>query len=322
MIILTGGAGFIGSCFLKTLNSNGIYDIIVVDRLGNGDKWKNIVGKRFAGYYHKNEFFDVLFDEKKIARNIDAIIHLGACSSTTESDVDYIMSNNLNYSIKLATYAAEHSIKFIYASSAATYGDGSKGYSDYSIDDLQPLNPYGLSKHLFDRWVVDNELDTEFIGVKFFNVFGPNEYHKDDMSSMIFKSFNQIKNTGKVKLFKSNSPDYNDGEQKRDFVYVKDATNVLWKMLANKTEAGIYNLGTGKARTWNDLVNAVFNAIGRETNIEFIDMPKILEGKYQNFTEADINKLTNSQYAIEFTELEDAVEDYIKNYLNKSFKNI
>jgi ADP-L-glycero-D-manno-heptose 6-epimerase len=322
MIILTGGAGFIGSCFLKTLNANGIYDVIVVDRLGTADKWKNLVGKRFAGYYHKNEFFDVLLENTELSRDIDAIVHLGACSSTTESDVDYIMSNNLNYSINLGTYAAEHNIKFIYASSAATYGDGSNGYSDSSIDGLRPLNPYGFSKHLFDQWVMDNELDTEFTGVKFFNVFGPNEYHKGDMASMIFKSFNQIMNTGKVSLFKSNSPDFKDGEQKRDFVYVKDATNVLWNMLENKNTGGIFNLGTGKARTWNDLVAAVFNALGRETNIEYIDMPGKLEGKYQNFTQADIRKLKASPFAIKFTELEDAVHDYVANYLNKSFKNI
>jgi ADP-L-glycero-D-manno-heptose 6-epimerase len=322
MIVLTGGVGFIGSCFLKTLNDKGIKDIIVVDRLGTDDKWKNIVGKQFARYYHKNEFFDVLFDKNKFKSEIDAIVHLGACSSTTESDVDYIMSNNLNYSIKLATYAAEHNIKFIYASSAATYGDGSKGYSDTSIDGLRPLNPYGLSKHLFDQWVVDNGLDTEFTGVKFFNVFGPNEYHKGDMASMIFKSFNQIQSTNKVKLFKSNNPDYHDGEQKRDFIFVKDATSVLWNMLENKSTSGIFNLGTGKARTWNDLASAVFTTLDKETNIEYIDMPGNLEGKYQNFTQADIEKLKASPFAVSFTELEDAIEDYVTNYLNKSFKNI
>lgn len=322
MIILTGGAGFIGSCFLKTLNDKGINDIIIVDRLGKENKWKNLVGKHFKNYYHKNEFFDIIFNNKKISRDLDAIIHLGACSSTTESDVDYIMNNNLNYSIKLAEFAAEHGVKFIYASSAATYGDGSQGYSDESIDNLKPLNPYGLSKHLFDQWVIDNNLDNKFTGVKFFNVFGPNEYHKNDMASMIFKAYNQIVASGKVKLFKSNSPEYKDGEQKRDFIYVKDASKVLWEMLDNKSTGGVYNLGTGKARTWNDLVKAVFNALGLPINIEYIDMPEKLEGKYQNFTEADIKKLKNSPFAVEFTELEDAVFDYVTNYLNKGFKNI
>jgi len=322
MIILTGGAGFIGSCFLKKLNDEGINDIILVDRLGKENKWKNLVGKHFRNYYHKDEFFDIIFNNKKFSRNIDAIIHLGACSSTTENDVDYLMSNNLNYSIKLAEFAAEQNIKFIYASSAATYGDGSNGYSDTTIDNLTPLNPYGLSKHLFDQWVFDNKLEDTFTGVKFFNVFGPNEYHKGNMASMIFKSYNQIRTTGKVKLFKSNTEEYKDGEQKRDFVYVKDATDVLYQMLQKKDTGGIYNLGTGKARTWNDLIQAVFNALGQQTVIEYINMPEELIGKYQNFTEADITKLKNSPFMVEFSELEDSVFDYVTNYLNKNFKNI
>ncbi len=322
MIILTGGAGFIGSCFLKKLNDNGIKDIIVVDRLGSTEKWKNLVGKRFKNYYHKNEFFDILFNSKEKFGKIDAIIHLGACSSTTETDVDYVMSNNTQYSIRLAEFAADNDIKFIYASSAATYGDGSNGYSDSSIDNLRPLNPYGFSKHLFDQWVTDNQLDNTFTGIKFFNVFGPNEYHKADMASMIFKAFKQIKATGKVKLFKSNTAEYKDGEQKRDFVYVKDTTEVMWKMLENKTHGGIFNLGTGKARTWNDLANAVFNALEIEPDIEYIDMPDELVGKYQNFTQADMQKMNSSPFAVEFTKLENAIDDYVRNYLNIGFQYI
>ncbi len=322
MIILTGGAGFIGSCFLKKLNDNGIFDVVIVDRLGSTEKWKNLVGKKFKIYYHKNEFFDILFNSKGNFGKIDAIVHLGACSSTTESDVDYVMSNNTRYSIRLAEYAAENDIKFIYASSAATYGDGTNGYSDRNIDNLKPLNPYGFSKHVFDQWVVENKLDESFTGIKFFNVFGPNEYHKGDMASMIFKSFNQIKNTGKVRLFKSNTSEFKDGEQKRDFIYVKDTTEVMWKMLENKSRGGIYNLGTGTARTWNDLANAVFRALELEPNIEYVDMPDQLVDKYQNFTQAEMDKLNSSPFATEFTRLEDAIFDYVRNYLNKSFKYI
>jgi len=322
MIILTGGAGFIGSCFLKALNDNGLNDIIVVDRLGNSNKWKNLVGKHILNYYHKDEFFDILFNNKDIWQDVDAIVHLGACSATTETDADYLMNNNLNYSIELASFAAEQGIKFVYASSAATYGDGSLGYSDKSIDNLQPLNPYGFSKHLFDQWIIDNELDSVFTGIKFFNVFGPNEYHKGNMSSMVFKAFKQIKETGKVQLFRSNSADYGDGEQMRDFIYVKNCCDVMLKMLNNPETSGIYNLGTGKARTWNDLIEAVFKAMNIEPNIEYIDMPKELEEQYQNFTQADIEKLSASPFKIDFLEMEDSVNDYVVNYLSKNFKNI
>jgi len=322
MIILTGGAGFIGSCFLKTLNDNGLNEIIVVDRLGTSNKWKNLVGKRFLNYYHKNEFFEILFNNKDLWQDIDAIVHLGACSATTETDADYIMNNNLNYSIELATFAAEQGVKFVYASSAATYGDGSSGYSDKSIDNLEPLNPYGLSKHLFDNWVVDNGLDSVFTGIKFFNVFGPNEYHKGNMSSMVYKSFVQVKETGSVKLFKSNDEQYKDGEQKRDFIYVKDCCDVMLNMLNNPETSGIYNLGTGKARTWNDLIYAVFNAMDLEPEIEYINMPKELEEQYQNFTQADTEKLSASPFKIDFTSLEDTVNDYVKNYLSRKFRNI
>ncbi len=290
MLVLTGGAGFIGSCFLKKLNDEGISEIIVVDRLGEGEKWKNLVGKKFARFIHKDNFLEQLFDSS-LEENIEAIVHIGACSATTERDADYMFENNLNYSIELATYAAENDIRFIYASSAATYGDGSQGYSDEIFEDLRPLNVYGLSKNLFDNWVIDHGLESTFTGLKFFNVFGPNEYHKGEMASMIYKSFLQIENLGKVRLFKSNNPDYKDGEQKRDFIYVKDAIKVLWKMISMKNFSGIYNLGTGKARTWNDLVNSVFQALDKEPNIEYIDMPESLKGQYQNFTQADMGKL-------------------------------
>lgn len=319
MLVLTGGAGFIGSCLLKKLNDEGISEIIVVDRLGDGDKWKNLVGKKFARFIHKDNFLEMLF-ESGLEENLEAIIHIGACSTTTERDADYMFENNLNYSIELATYAVENNIRFIYASSAATYGDGSNGYTENNPEELRPLNVYGLSKHLFDRWVIDHELESTFTGLKFFNVFGPNEYHKGEMASMIYKSYLQIENLGKVRLFKSNDSNYKDGEQKRDFIYVKDAVEVLWKILTLDKFTGIYNLGTGKARTWNDLVNAVFHALGKKPKIEYIDMPDDLAGQYQNFTQADMKKLNRSKARLKFTSLEDGIEDYVKHYLKKDWK--
>ena len=319
MLVLTGGAGFIGSCLLKKLNDEGISEIIVVDRLGEGDKWKNLVGKKFARFIHKDNFLEQLPDSG-MEESLEAIIHIGACSTTTERDADYMFENNLNYSIELATYAAENNIRFIYASSAATYGDGSNGYSEDNSEELRPLNVYGLSKHLFDRWVIDHELETTFTGLKFFNVFGPNEYHKGEMASMIYKSYLQIENLGKVRLFKSNNRDFKDGEQKRDFIYVKDAVEVLWKILTLNKFTGIYNLGTGKARTWNDLVNAVYHALGKKPTIEYVDMPDDLTGQYQNFTQADMKKLNRSKAKFKFTSLEDGIEDYVKHYLKKDWK--
>lgn len=314
MVILTGGAGFIGSCLLKKLNDEGIKDIFIVDNLGNGEKWKNLIGKKFIEFIHKDEFLPMLI-ESNLSENIDAIIHLGACSTTTETDANYIIENNLNYSIKLANYAIEHDIKFLYASSAATYGDGKNGYSDKEFYNLKPLNIYGFSKHLFDLWVIDNGYDEIFTGVKFFNVFGPNEYHKGEMASMIYKSYLQIKNLGKVRLFKSNSAEFKDGEQKRDFIYIKDVIDVLWQMLNTENFAGIYNLGTGKARSWNDLVKSVFNVMGIDINIEYIDIPENLTKQYQNFTEADMTKLKTTGLKLNFSELEDTIHDYLNNYL-------
>lgn len=320
MIVLTGGAGFIGSCFLQKLNDNGIKDIIIVDRLGSQEKWKNLVGKRFLKFVNKNEFLRSIAKDEYSNQRIDAIINLGACTVTTERDADYILSNNLNYSIELAKYALKKHIRYIYASSAATYGDGANGYSDEEFDELRPLNAYGLSKHLFDLWVRDNNLEDTFSGLKFFNVFGPNEYHKSDMASMVFKSFNQIKKTGQVKLFKSNSSEYADGGQMRDFIYVKDVIECIWNIYKKPNFAGIYNLGTGKARTWNDLVNAVFKAMNVKPVIEYIDMPESLAKQYQNYTQADMRKLNNSECKMDFLSLEDSVTDYVKNHLMKDWR--
>ncbi len=319
MIVLTGGAGFIGSCFLKNLNDNGIKDIYVVDHLGKENKWKNLVGKRFLKFIGINEFlYKVIHD--RLESRIDSIIHLGACTVTTERDADYIIENNLNYSIELANYAVKKNIRFIYASSAATYGDGKEGYSDNEFDSLKPLNAYGLSKQLFDLWVLDNRLENKFTGLKFFNVFGPNEYHKGDMASMVYKSYNQILETGRVRLFKSNHPDYTDGGQMRDFIYVKDVIDALMKIYKARKFSGIYNLGTGTARTWNDLANAVFKAMGRKPVIEYIDMPESLGNQYQNYTQADMGKFGATDCAVKFRTLEESVTDYVQNHLMQDWQ--
>ncbi|MCX7909059.1 MAG: ADP-glyceromanno-heptose 6-epimerase [Ignavibacteria bacterium] len=319
MILLTGGAGFIGSCFLKFLNDNGFFDIIVVDHLSKSEKWKNLVGKKFIDYYNKDEFL-YFFESKKFTNiKFDAIFHLGACTNTYESNVDYLISNNFRYSVRLAQYAAEKDIRFVYASSAATYGAGELGYDDNLVFELKPLNPYGYSKYLFDCWVVKNGLDKQFVGLKFFNVYGPNEYHKGEMASMVFKSFNQVRGTGKIKLFKSNHPEFSDGEQKRDFIYVKDVVSLIW-LVFEKGLAGIYNIGTGKARSWNSLAFAVFSCLGVNPGIEYIDIPKELEQQYQNFTQAKMDKLISKVGNFEFTSLEDGVSDYINNFLLKDWK--
>lgn len=317
MIVLTGGAGFIGSCFLKTLNDNGIDDILVVDNLGETQKWKNLVGKKFDRYENKWTFRDKLISGDYDGE-LKAIFHLGACSSTTESDLDYLMDNNFNYSRDLCNHAMEFGIPFHYASSAATYGAGENGYSDTDFDELKPLNGYGYSKHLFDQWLLRHGWDSKVTGYKFFNVFGPNEYHKDSMASMVFKSYHQIKEKGKVKLFRSNDEQYEDGGQKRDFIYVKDVCNIMWEFYKDDNK-GIYNLGTGHARTWNDLIGSVFDAMKVKRKIEYVDMPENLSKQYQNFTEAELDKF-RSVSNHKFGKLEDTVTDYVTEHLSKDWK--
>ncbi len=315
MIIVTGGAGFIGSNIVARLNSEDIEDIIIVDNLGETEKWKNLRGKFFSDYIHKSQFLN----EIEKYRCVDAIIHMGACSSTTEKNADYLMQNNYKFSKALLEFSIKNNIKFIYASSAATYGDGSQGYSDsYEIfKKLKPLNMYGFSKHIFDLYVLKNYPSLKnIVGLKFFNVFGPNEYHKGDMKSVVAKAFKQIKETGFVKLFKSYRPDYEDGKQKRDFVYVKDVSNIVLWFLKNDV-FGIFNVGSGVASTWIDLIEPVFKAMNKEPNIKFIDMPESIREKYQYFTKADISKLRNAGYKMPMTPLKDAVSDYVKNYLMK-----
>ncbi len=316
MYVLTGGAGFIGSAFLSRLNSENISDIIVVDNLVSADKEKNLEGKKYLKYYDKAEFLN-LVKSRQLPKEITTIIHLGACSSTTETDKQYMMSNNFEYTKTLAEYSLERDIRFLYASSAATYGDGSLGFSDNDslTPTLQPLNIYAESKLLFDKWAIETGAVEKMVGIRYFNVFGPNEYHKGDMRSVVHKAFHQVKDTGEIKLFKSYHPDYQDGEQLRDFVYVKGCSEVLWQILNNKNIAGIFNLGTGQAKSWNDLAKGVFSALEEEANIKYIDMPETLRAKYQYRTEADLAKLRAAGIATKFTSLENAIGDYITRYL-------
>jgi ADP-L-glycero-D-manno-heptose 6-epimerase len=315
MIVVTGGAGFIGSAIVWRLNQLGLDNILIVDELGIDDKWKNLTSLKFADYINKWEFLDKL--ESGFDFDIESIVHMGANSSTTEKDADHLIENNYEYTKSLAAYSVENGIRFVYASSAATYGDGSLGFKDNEgeLQKLRPLNMYGYSKQLFDLWAVRNKLTDKIAGIKYFNVYGPNEYHKGDMRSVVSKAYEQIKSTGMVRLFKSEHPDYKDGEQKRDFVYVKDAVDMTLFLLTNKDKNGIYNIGSGKARTWNDLVHGIFNAAGKPVKIEYIDLPDTLSKKYQYFTEADLSKIKKAGYNQPLLSLEEGVTDYVKNYL-------
>jgi ADP-L-glycero-D-manno-heptose 6-epimerase len=318
MYIVTGGAGFIGSAFARKLNQEEISDILIVDELKSGESWKNLRKIRYKDYLDKDLFLQKIESGSSLGFTPKAIIHMGACSSTTETNADYMMENNYRYTKVLADYAVKNGIKFIYASSAATYGDGLQGYSDAenNLTELKPLNIYGYSKQLFDIYARDKGYFKQICGLRFFNVFGPNEYHKEDMKSVVLKSFYQIKEKGEVSLFRSHRSDYKDGEQKRDFVYVKDCCNIMWWLL-NNNAGGLYNLGTGQARTWNDLVNSVYKAMDVKPNIRYIDMPDNLKKQYQYFTEADMSKLKNTKCPLNFLSLEESVKDYVQNYLLK-----
>ncbi|WP_457565659.1 ADP-glyceromanno-heptose 6-epimerase [Caldithrix abyssi] len=317
MIIVTGAAGFIGSCVVSRLNKEGITDIIAVDVLRENDKWKNLRHLDFVDYLDREQLFDFLAG----AANIEAIIHMGACSATTERNAHYLMENNYRYTLKLAQFAMNHGARFIYASSGATYGLGELGYDDDedNIHRLRPLNMYGYSKQLFDLKARREGWFKNIVGLKFFNVYGPNEYFKGDMASVVFKAFNQIRQTGSVRLFKSHRPDFKDGEQLRDFVYVKDVLEVILFFLQNPDKNGLFNVGSGKARSFLDLVNATFAAMGKKPEIIFFDMPEHLRDRYQYFTEAKIEKLRKAGYQKEFASLERGIEDYVRNYLLKDY---
>ncbi len=315
MIVVTGGAGFIGSAIVWKLNQLGEKDIIIVDELGLDEKWKNLVGLDFDDFINKHEFIKLV--ETGLPFKPKAIIHMGANSSTTEKDADHLLENNYEYTKKLAKYCLEQDARFIYASSAATYGDGVLGFEDSEAlsPDLKPLNMYGYSKNLFDVWAIRHKVIDRMVGLKYFNVFGPNEYHKGDMRSVVHKAYEQIRDKGLVKLFKSRNNKYKDGEQMRDFIYVKDAVDMTLFFLDKKDKNGIFNVGTGKARTWKDLVTAIFNSTGKDVNIEYIDLPEHLVLKYQYFTEAKLDKIKKAGYQKPLHTLEEGVADYVKNYL-------
>ncbi|MEI6594747.1 MAG: ADP-glyceromanno-heptose 6-epimerase [Bacteroidota bacterium] len=315
MIIITGAEGFIGSCLVAKLNEDGFNDLILVDDFSDGERSKNITEKKYTAKIERKEFFDWLDKNEHL---VEFIFHIGARTDTTESDEKIFKELNLDFSKTLWNACVKYGLPLVYASSAATYGDGEFGYDDDTklLDQLQPMNPYGRSKNDFDKWaVVQKDVPFFWAGLKFFNVYGPNEYHKGRMASVVLHAFNQIKETGKVKLFRSHKPDFNDGEQMRDFIYVKDLCDVCVFLMTNRKHSGIYNLGSGKARTFKDLVKGIFVALNITPQIEFIDTPEDIREKYQYFTEAKMEKLKNIGYTKPFTSVEDGVIDYVKNYL-------
>lgn len=315
LIVITGGAGFIGSGVVRYLNDRGMKNLIIVDELRHSEKWKNLVGKQFIDILSKSQLFDWLVGKESL---IEAFIHLGACSDTLETNASYLLENNYRYSVRLAEYALKNEHRFIYASSAATYGDGSQGFIDkeQALYELQPLNMYGFSKQLFDQWALNEGVLDKLVGLKYFNVFGPNEAHKGRMASAITRMVPQILKGEKVKLFKSTVPSrFADGEQKRDFIYVKDAVRMTCAFLTNDV-GGIYNIGSGRASTWNELAHAVYAALDRSPHIEYVDMPAELINKYQNYSRADMSKTTKFlKEDVQCISLEDAVSDYVRNYL-------
>ncbi len=315
-VIVTGGAGFIGSVLVWELNRRGCSQIGVVDFPARGDKAANLAGLRYTEFVDASELHERL--ASGAIGKLDCIFHLGACSSTTETNEKYLRENNFEYSRDLAKWALGAGVRFIYASSAATYGDGSAGMDDSDpgqLDHLRPLNLYGQSKQWMDLHARNEGWLDSIVGLKYFNVFGPNENHKGDMRSLVCKSYADVLKTGVIRLFKSHRPEYSDGEQKRDFLYVKDAVAMTLHLAANPNANGIFNIGSGQARSWNDLARAVFTAMGRESCIEYIHMPEAIRGKYQYFTQADIHKLLATGYDQPITSLEDAVRDYVVNYL-------
>jgi ADP-L-glycero-D-manno-heptose 6-epimerase len=314
-VLVTGGAGFIGSALVWALNRRGCERIIVCDRLGTDEKWRNLTPLCFADYVEADDL--LLRLQNNTLGKFNLALHLGACSSTTERDASYLIRNNYEFTKDLATWALSQKTRFVYASSAATYGDGSAGMEDDDsrLDALRPLNMYGCSKHLFDLHARRTGFLDRIVGLKYFNVFGPNEDHKGDMRSVVHKSFAQVKTDGVIRLFKSYRPDYRDGEQKRDFLYVKDAVAMTLHLAASEKANGLFNIGSGAARTWLDLARAVFAALKREPKIEFVEMPESIRDKYQYFTQANLARLRAAGYTAPVTSLEDAVIDCVRNYL-------
>ena len=330
MYIVTGAAGFIGSAFVWELNQHGIKDIVVADDWDHGNKWKNLAKSSVRDFIPKDQLLTFL---ERQASAVTAIIHIGACSATTETDVDFLLENNFRYTQRLFQWCTQHQKPFMYASSCATYGAGELGFDDaLNSDLLRPLNPYGYSKVIFDRWALaQTQTPPYWIGLRYSNVYGPNEYHKNDQSSVVFKAFEQVKTSGKLKLFKSYSLAYRDGEQKRDFVYIKEATAWMFQLLAQRNsdsgksgssknfpvQSGVYNCGFGKARTWLDLAHAVFQAMNQPPQIEFIEMPESIRGHYQYFTEANMKRMLERGMTPPQWTLEKGIHDYITQYLLK-----
>ncbi|MCB1228510.1 MAG: ADP-glyceromanno-heptose 6-epimerase [Verrucomicrobiales bacterium] len=318
-ILVTGGAGFIGSALVWELNRRGYQNIVVADRLGCDEKWRNLVPLQFADYVDGEDLLTRIDSKPDALGRFDLVLHLGACSATTEKDSDYLMRNNFDYTRRLCEWSLAQSSRFVYASSAATYGDGAHGLSDRMTDlhRLRPLNMYGYSKHLFDLHAARQGWLRRIVGLKYFNVFGPNEDHKDDMRSVVHKSFGQILREGRIQLFRSHRPDFRDGEQMRDFLYVKDAVKMTLHLAHSPMSSGLYNLGSGTAHTWVQLATAIFHALGLPPRIEFIDMPESLRAKYQYYTCADIGRLREAGYADALTPLDEAVRDYVVGYLQR-----
>ncbi len=316
-VLVTGGAGFIGSALVWKLNSLGFENIVVCDRLGTDEKWRNLVPLKYADYLDADDLLSCLEGGGAIGQDISLVLHMGACSATTEKDSAYLMRNNFDFTRRLCQWSLKNGARFVYASSAATYGDGAAGMDDAMEDlhALRPLNMYGYSKHLFDCWAKREGILSRIVGLKFFNVFGPNEDHKADMRSVVHKATAQIQSAGKVQLFKSHHPSYTDGGQMRDFLYVKDCVDMTLHLAQRPLAGGLFNLGSGHAKTWGDLVTPIFHALGLPVNIEFIDMPEALRGKYQYFTQAKIHRLREAGYDRELTPLAEAVDDYVRNYL-------
>jgi ADP-L-glycero-D-manno-heptose 6-epimerase len=315
MIIITGAAGFIGSCLVSKLNTEGFHDLILVDDFSDPEKMKNLEGKIYSYKVHRDEFIKWLGDNQRL---VQFVFHIGARTDTTEFNKDIFDKLNLNYTKDVWNICVEFGLPLVYASSAATYGLGEYGYKDDHevVEKLKPLNPYGESKNDFDKWALQQERKPYFwAGLKFFNVYGPNEYHKGRMASVIMHAYNQIKEKGEVKLFRSHNPDYKDGEQLRDFVYVKDVTEVCSFLLQHRKNSGLYNLGSGKARTFQDLVKNTFKYVAKEPQIVFVDTPADIRDKYQYFTEANMSKLKSIGYTKPFHTLEEGIKDYVENYL-------
>jgi ADP-L-glycero-D-manno-heptose 6-epimerase len=325
LIIITGAAGFIGSALAWRLNQNGKTHLLLVDQLGSSLKWKNLVPLAYSDYMEKMDFLSAIESGKFEGVEIEAILHMGACSSTTQMDVSFLAKNNFEYTKTLAKWCLKRPkpIRFIYASSAATYGDGSQGYRDdqSQLSSLRPLNAYGYSKQMFDLWAMRHGYLDRVVGLKFFNVYGPNEYHKADMRSMAVKAFEQIRDSGRIQLFKSHRTDYRDGEQLRDFIYIKDAVDMALHFLDPKAPGGIYNLGTGQARSWLEMASALFKGVGKTQKVDFVPMPEIIRDKYQYYTRAEIAKLRAAGYTAPIRTLEEGIADFVP-YLEKGGLNL